>query len=129
MPHLKIFLIAGAFFGATGVLSGAFGAHALSNHLTPPSLHTWETAVSYQLSHAMALIVVGIWGARAETNVHPPTLMVVAGWSFLCGIVLFSGSLYALALNGPSVLGPVTPLGGGAFVFGWLALIGAALRH
>ncbi|TDJ23875.1 MAG: DUF423 domain-containing protein [Gammaproteobacteria bacterium] len=129
MPHLKIFLIAGAAFAATGVLLGAFGAHALSSHLTSTSLHAWETAVNYQLSHAMALLIVGIWGLQVEVNAHPPTPIIVAGWSFLSGIVLFSGSLYALALNGPSQLGPVTPIGGVAFIIGWVTLIGAALRR
>ncbi|MCZ6644501.1 MAG: DUF423 domain-containing protein [Gammaproteobacteria bacterium] len=128
MPHLKIFLTAGALFGATGVLFGAFGAHAHSQ-LEVSSLHAWETAVSYQLSHAMALLLVGIWGLQVEVNAHLPTPLVLAGWSFLSGIVLFSGSLYLLALNGPSLLGPVTPIGGAALIFGWLALVGAALRR
>ncbi len=129
MPHLKIFLIAGSAFGATGVLLGAFGAHALSSHLTSTSLHTWETAVNYQLSHAIALLIVGIWGLQVEVNAHTTTPIKLAGWSFLSGIVLFSGSLYVLALNGPSLLGPVTPIGGAAFIVGWLALIGAAFRR
>ncbi len=129
MPHLKIFLIAGAAFGATGVLLGAFGAHALSSYLTSTSLHTWETAVNYQLSHAIALLIVGIWGLQVEVDAHTTTPIKLAGWSFLSGIVLFSGSLYVLALNGPSQLGPVTPIGGAAFIVGWLTLIGAAFRR
>ena len=85
--------------------------------------------MSYQLTHAMALIVVGLWGRQAVVNAHTPTAFVIAGWSFLIGVVLFSGSLYVLALNGPSILGPVTPVGGAAFIAGWLALIGAAIRR
>ncbi|MCH8141912.1 MAG: DUF423 domain-containing protein, partial [Proteobacteria bacterium] len=120
MPHLKIFLIAGAAFAATGVLLGAFGAHALSSHLTSTSLHAWETAVNYQLSHAMALLIVGIWGLQVEVNAYPPTPIIVAGWSFLCGIVLFSGSLYALVLVDLPAFGVITPFGGLAFICGWL---------
>lgn len=77
----------------------------------------------------MALLIVGIWGLQVEVNAHPTTPIIVAGWSFLSGIVLFSGSLYVLALNGPAQLGPVTPIGGVAFIVGWLTLIGAALRR
>jgi len=122
-------LTAGALFGATGVLFGAFGAHALGSQLTSTLLHAWETAVSYQLSHAMALLVVGIWGRQIEVNARTPTAITLAGWSFLSGILLFSGSLYILALNGPSLFGLLTPIGGAAFIFGWLALVGAALRR
>ena len=129
MPNLKIFLIAGALFGATGVIFGAFGSHALSDQLTAASLHSWETAVSYHLTHAMALVIVGIWGRQQTLSTRSSTPLVVAGWSFLIGVVLFSGSLYGLALGGPSLLGPLTPVGGGAFIVGWLALVGAAIRH
>ena len=128
MPHLKIFLFAGAFFGATGVLFGAFGAHALSAQLSSGSLHSWETAVSYQLGHALVLLVIGVWGRQAEVSAHIRSTLAIAGWSFFSGIVLFCGSLYVLSLFGPSLLGPVTPLGGVAFIVGWLAIAVAALR-
>lgn len=127
MPHPQIFLIAGALYGATGVLLGAFGAHALASRLEGALRDTWETAVTYQLVHALALLIVGVWGRQSVVSAH--TMLIVAGWSFMIGILLFSGSLYTLALHGPRILGPVTPLGGVAFVLGWLALAGAALRH
>ena len=117
MPHSKIFLLAGALFSTTGVIFGAFSAHALKSQLTLGSLHSWETAVSYQMTHAMVLLVVGVWDRRSVVNAHTPTSLVIAGWSFLIGIVLFSGSLYGLALNGPSMLGPVTPIGGLFLIF------------
>ena len=129
MPHFKIFLIAGAVFGASGVVFGAFGAHALSDQLSSGSITAWETAVSYQLGHAAVLLIVGIWGRQSDVSARESAALILAGWGFLGGNVLFSGSLYVLALNGPLLLGPVTPVGGIALIFGWLALAGAALRH
>ena len=120
-------MIAGAFFGATGVLFGAFGAHALIDQVSSRSLHSWETAVNYQLLHALALLAVAVLGRQAQVSAHTRAL-TIAGWSFLAGIVLFSGSLYVLVLTGLTLLGPVTPLGGLAFILGWLALAVAAIR-
>jgi len=109
------------------VLLGAFGAHALRTRLAESALSTWETAVQYQLIHALALIAIGLF-----LRLNPPTVtpvpLTVAGWSFLVGILLFSGSLYVLALGGPRLLGPITPIGGVAFVTGWIALVVAAFR-
>ena len=129
MPAGTSFLIIAACYGASGVALGAFGAHGLKNHLSAVGLETWQTAVSYHLLHALALLVAGLWLRFAEVagQAHPAPL-VVAGWSFAAGVLLFSGSLYALALGGPRLLGPVTPLGGVAFIVGWLALLWAALR-
>jgi uncharacterized membrane protein YgdD (TMEM256/DUF423 family) len=115
-----------ALYGAAGVALGAFGAHGLRDQLTGPALGTWQTAVQYHLVHALALLVVGLW-LRLDSGA--PTLpLSIAGWSFVVGVLLFSGSLYALALGGPRVLGPVTPLGGVAFIVGWLSLAWAAVR-
>ena len=120
----NLFLAAGALYGATGVVLGAFGAHALASRLSDSNLAVWDTAVTYQLTHALALLVVGLLtrepGSSATLN--------IAGWAFLVGVVLFSGSLYALALDGPRLLGPVTPIGGVAFITGWVALFIGALR-
>ena len=126
----QIFLIAGALFGATGVVAGAFGAHALKARLGAESLATWDTAVLYQLVHALALLAVA--GLIRLSHLHDPQAStsgyVVAGWGFISGVMLFSGSLYGLTLGGPRLLGPVTPIGGVALVIGWLGLLYAALR-
>jgi len=121
----NLFLAAGALLGATGVVFGAFGAHALAARLSESNLGVWDTAVSYQLTHALALLAVGI---LLRVSAAGSTALVVAGWGFGVGVVLFSGSLYLLALDGPRLLGPITPLGGVAFVVGWVALLVAALR-
>jgi uncharacterized membrane protein YgdD (TMEM256/DUF423 family) len=103
--------IAGAI-GLIGVATGAFGAHALADALTPERLHTWETASRYQLVHAVAIGLVAAHPARPR----------IAGALFVAGVVLFSGSLYALCLTDVGVLGAITPLGGLCFLGGWLAL-------
>jgi uncharacterized membrane protein YgdD (TMEM256/DUF423 family) len=114
-------LLAAALLGAAGVALGAFGAHGLRGRLDARALETWETAVRYQLIHAAALLAIAL-------SPHADALRL-AGWLFAAGIALFSGSLYLLALDiGPrSVLGPLTPLGGLAFIAGWLWLAKAAL--
>ena len=122
---MRVFLLLSGVFGATGVLAGAFGAHALRERLTAELLHTWETAVLYQLVHAAALLLLAVGIVRG--SVDAPWL-VGAGWSWVAGIVLFSGSLYALALGAPRVVGPLTPLGGTALVVGWLCLVVAWTR-
>lgn len=117
----RIFFIIGSLSAALGVAAGAFGAHALRDRLAPEMLNVFETGVRYQLIHALALLAV----AWAVTH-WPGTATTTAGWLFLAGIVLFSGSLYALSLSGIPVLGAVTPIGGLAFIGGWLALAWAA---
>jgi len=130
----QLWLLVGAVFGGFGVMLGAFGAHALKARLDPAALDTWQTAVSYQLIHALALVALGIWlrsglsQAGMTGAVEPGRLTALACMLFAAGIVLFSGSLYVLALGGPRWLGPVTPLGGVAFIAGWVVLALAALR-
>ncbi len=119
----RLFLAAGAISGGLAVAAGAFGAHALRSRLPPDLLAAWKTGAEYQLAHALALLAVGWLTARA-----PGAAATAAGWLFLAGTVLFSGSLYALALSGVRALGAVTPLGGVAFLAGWVALAWAALR-
>ncbi len=119
----RLFLALGALSGFVSVAAGAFGAHALKARLPPDLLAVFETGARYQMFHALALVAVGLLAARA-----PATALAVAGWAFLAGTVLFSGSLYALALTGARALGAVTPFGGVAFLVGWLALAWAALR-
>lgn len=124
MTAAQLFLFIGALYGASGVALGAFGAHGLRAQLGAAGLETWQTAVTYHLVHALALLAVGLW-ARLQPGALP---LSVAGWSFAAGVLMFSGSLYVLALGGSRVFGPVTPLGGLAFLTGWLALAWGALR-
>jgi uncharacterized membrane protein YgdD (TMEM256/DUF423 family) len=113
----RIFWAIGASFGALGVAGGAFGAHALKARLSPEMLAVFETGVRYHLIHALAILAV----AWAGTRWASPAI-TAAGWLFVAGIFLFSGSLYALSLTGVRVLGAVTPFGGVAFIAGWMAL-------
>ncbi|HEY7637833.1 MAG TPA: DUF423 domain-containing protein [Gemmatimonadales bacterium] len=107
----------GALSALIAVAAGAFGAHALRTRLTPDLLTVFETGARYQMYHAFGLIAV----AWAVTR-WPGPLPTWAGWLFAAGTVLFSGSLYALALSGERWLGAITPLGGAAFLAGWLCL-------
>lgn len=112
----------GAVLAAIGVALGAFGAHALRARLEPRSLEIYETGVRYQMYHAFALLAVAWLLSRnvpAAAN---------AGWAFMLGTLLFSGSLYLMALTGWRWLGPVTPLGGAAFLVGWMLLAFAASK-
>jgi uncharacterized membrane protein YgdD (TMEM256/DUF423 family) len=118
------FLLIGALCGLLGVAFGAFGAHALRSRLSPEMLTVFETAVRYQMYHTLALLLT----AAAIGRIGDARLLVVAGWFFTAGIVLFSGSLYGLALTGVTGLGAITPIGGLAFLLGWASLIIFALR-
>ena len=115
---LNALMTFGALSAATSVVLGAFGAHALKGKLTGASLATFETAVHYQMTHSLGLLLVGV--LMLVLGVKTPWL--TAAWSFTVGIFLFSGSLYGLALVGWRWLGPVTPVGGALFIVGWLAL-------
>ncbi len=112
-----------ALFGALGVAAGAFGAHALRQRLAAELFAVYQTAVLYHLVHALALLGVGLWLER-----YPSAVAQAAAWLLLAGVVLFSGSLYGMALSGVRVLGAITPLGGVAFIAGWLCLSWAAWR-
>jgi uncharacterized membrane protein YgdD (TMEM256/DUF423 family) len=113
----RVFFALGAVLAALGVAAGAFGAHALRGRLAPDLLAVFETGVRYHLVHALALLSV----AWASTR-WPGRATNIAGWLFLAGTVLFSGSLYALSVSGIRALGAITPLGGVAFIAGWMAL-------
>lgn len=112
-----VLCLLGAVSGLLGVALGAFGAHGLKAVLADDMLATFETGVRYQMYHALALVTTG-WIGRTAHNAWP----IRAGWSFVAGTVLFSGSLYVLALSGTRWLGAITPLGGLAFIAGWVAL-------
>ena len=118
----RTFLLAAALSGFLGVAFGAFGAHGLRNRLTPDMLAVFETGVRYQLIHAVALLAVAALMDRLSG-----WLITTAGFLFIAGIVLFSGSLYLLALTGVTILGAITPLGGLAFLGGWACLAIAAI--
>jgi uncharacterized membrane protein YgdD (TMEM256/DUF423 family) len=109
-------LVCGTLLMALAVAAGAFGAHALRARLTPELLSIWQTAVTYHAWHALALIGVGLYRLHAPGGRGAS----VAALLFIAGIALFSGSLYALALTGVRMLGAITPLGGVAFIAGWL---------
>jgi len=117
------FLLLGALSAGLAVAAGAFGAHALRDRLSVGDLATFETAVRYQMYHALALLAVA-WVAHQ----WPGGLPRAAGWLFVIGTVIFSGSLYTLVLTGQRWLGAVTPIGGVAFLAGWACLVAAALR-
>ncbi len=118
------FALLGALLAFLAVGAGAFGAHALRGRLTADLLEVFETAARYQMYHALALLVVG-WLA-AQT---PSRALRVAGWLFVLGTLLFSGSLYLLTLSGLRWLGAITPLGGLGFLGGWLALAWGCWRR
>lgn len=126
MSHRFLLAITG-IIGLIGVVLGALGAHALHVDLAQRGMAiTWETAVIYQLFHTLALLGLGAF-TRDEARVSGAWAW--AAWGWLAGIICFSGSLYLLALGGPRMLGPVTPLGGLAFIVGWGAVIVAAFRR
>jgi uncharacterized membrane protein YgdD (TMEM256/DUF423 family) len=113
----------GAIAGAIGVALGAFGAHALKSRVTEDLLSVFEIGVRYQMYHALALFAVA-WAAGR----WPGNWINAAGWLFIAGILVFSGSLYLMTLSGARWLGAVTPVGGLCFILGWIALAVAALR-
>ncbi len=120
----RTFLVLGALSAGVSVAAGAFGAHALRARLSPDLLAVFETGARYQMFHALALLAAALaWPRFAGLP------LAWAGWLFAAGTVLFSGSLYALALTGVRALGAVTPIGGVAFLAGWIALAAAALRR
>jgi uncharacterized membrane protein YgdD (TMEM256/DUF423 family) len=123
----RLFLILGAASAAIGVGAGAFGAHALRARLEPRLLEVFETGARYQMYHALALVAVAVLLARWEGA--PRRWAVASGWCFVAGTVLFAGSLYALALTGVGRFGAITPLGGVAFLAGWVVLALAAARR
>jgi uncharacterized membrane protein YgdD (TMEM256/DUF423 family) len=118
----RTFLLLGALAGFIGVALGAFGAHGLRARLPAEMLAVFETGVRYQMYHACAILIVALAAARLDG-----WLIRAAGWLFAAGIVLFSGSLYVLALSRLTMFGAVTPIGGLAFLAGWACLVAAAL--
>ncbi|MGB1293448.1 MAG: DUF423 domain-containing protein [Pseudoalteromonas sp.] len=113
---IKLFLMAGSLFCMLSVVLGAFAAHGLKSRVSEYALGVFKTAAEYQMVHGLALIAVAIlikWGLN----------LTAAGWFFIAGTLLFSGSLYLLAITGWKWLGPITPLGGLCFIVGWLVIL------
>jgi uncharacterized membrane protein YgdD (TMEM256/DUF423 family) len=118
--HFSFPLLAAGVLGLTGVTLGAMGAHALKATLIERGMtQAWETAARYHLIHAVALLALAGWNGHTHTAVPERRARWIA-WYWCAGVILFSGSLYAIALGGPSFLGPVTPLGGVLLMIGWL---------
>ncbi|XXF76096.1 DUF423 domain-containing protein [Myxococcaceae bacterium GXIMD 01537] len=121
---MRLWIVIGAVSAFISVAAGAFGAHALRERLEQHLLNVFETGARYQMYHSLALIAVGLLAAH-----RPSGLLNAAGWALVAGILLFSGSLYALALSGVRALGAITPLGGVAFLVGWVLFALAAWRQ
>ena len=119
----KQFPALGAILAFVAVAAGAFGAHALKDTLGEARIDVFKTGAQYQMYHALALLAVGLAAFRWDSG-----FLDAAGWLFVAGIVLFSGSLYALAITDVKVLGAITPLGGLCFLIGWALVAVAALR-
>ncbi|MEW9676353.1 DUF423 domain-containing protein [Lentibacillus sp. L22] len=121
---MKLFLALGALNGFLAVALGAFGAHGLEGKVTEKSLGIWEKAVHYEMFHTMALLVTGLLMSKIQTGG-----MLWAGWLFFIGIVLFSGSLYIYSTSGIKTFAMITPLGGVAFLIGWILLGYAVMKY
>lgn len=119
----QLFLIVAAFLGATAVMLGAFAAHGLKSKLSESLLSAFETGVTYQFYHTLALLVLALWLKQTTSG-----WFVASGYLWVAGVILFSGSLYALALTGIKWFGPITPLGGLLFIAGWISLLIGAIK-
>lgn len=120
----NIFLAIASVLAGLAVALGAFASHALKETLTAQSLQIWETGTKYQMYHALALFLVALLISQQETSAISLT---IAGYAFIVGILLFSGSLYALSLTNIKILGAITPIGGVAFLIGWVCLVITAI--
>ena len=121
---VNVYIVTGSFAAFLGVLLGAFGAHGLRGRVSESSMTVWNTGVQYHLTHALGLILVGILIHLYSGSVG----LKVAGWLFLTGIILFSGSLYLIAVFEIRKLGIITPFGGLAFLAGWICLTVSMVR-
>ncbi|MFZ6776896.1 DUF423 domain-containing protein [Undibacterium sp. Ji83W] len=120
----RSFIATAAILMFTGVAAGAFGAHGLKQMLSADMLAVWQTAVTYQMVHGLGMLALGIMLQQQDN-----ALLRKAAWAMLAGVIIFSGSLYALALTGVRILGAITPIGGVAFLAGWAMLAWAAIRR
>jgi uncharacterized membrane protein YgdD (TMEM256/DUF423 family) len=123
MTTERTLFAAGALLGCLGIAAGAFGAHALRDHLAPDRLAQFELAVRYQMYHAFALMAAAYAAQR-----WPSSTAGLAGWMFIVGTLIFCGTVYALAFGSPRWFGAITPLGGLSLIIGWALLVNAAAR-
>ena len=119
----RFFFILGSSFAMVGVIAGAFGAHGLKGRISSGMLETFEVAVRYQMYHALGLLAVA-WAISQWSS----QLIHIAGWSFVIGILIFSGSLYILSLTEIRWFGAITPIGGLVLIVGWVCLIWGTMR-
>lgn len=119
----RLIMLLAALFGGLAVAAGAFASHALRSLISDRALEIFTTGATYQMYHALALLLIALFLSRTPTATK---WLQSAAWAFIIGILLFSGSLYALSLTGVTRLGVVTPLGGVAFLGGWICLAIAA---
>ncbi|XHU95662.1 MAG: DUF423 domain-containing protein [cyanobacterium endosymbiont of Rhopalodia gibba] len=120
---VKVFMMAGSALAGLGVVGGAFARHILKNRLNDHALDIFETGIKYQIYHSLALLLVML---LLTVQQNYPSSLLWAGYGFLIGILIFSGSLYTLSLTGIKWLGAITPIGGVAFIVGWVSLVIAA---
>jgi uncharacterized membrane protein YgdD (TMEM256/DUF423 family) len=119
----KLFLALGSLSGALAVIIGAFGAHGLKDKICEEMLTVYKTGVEYHFYHTLVLLGIGLLALHCESK-----FLVASGWSMVAGILLFSGSLYALSTSGTKILGAITPIGGLFFIAGWILLAAAVLK-
>ncbi|ASV67962.1 DUF423 domain-containing protein [Cytobacillus sp. FSL W7-1323] len=122
---MKLFIIIGAIFAFLAVAFGAFGAHALEGKVVGKYMDNWQTAVQYQMFHAIGIFIVALLLSKMPDS----SLLTWSGWLMAFGILFFSGSLYILALTKISILGAITPIGGVAFLVGWVLILVFAVKH
>ncbi|MBD7938776.1 MULTISPECIES: DUF423 domain-containing protein [Cytobacillus] len=122
---MKLFIIIGAIFAFLAVAFGAFGAHALEGKVVGKYMDNWQTAVQYQMFHAIGIFIVALLLSKMPDS----SLLTWSGWLMAFGILFFSGSLYILALTKISILGAITPIGGVAFLIGWVLILVFAVKH
>jgi len=122
----KIGIVLAGLLGFIGVAAGAFGAHGLRDRVSARDLEIWQTGAQYQQLHAVALLAVALWAMHARAGGQPTGLHSVAMALFTAGMLIFSGTLYAMTLGGPRFLGAITPLGGLCLLGAWatVALLG-----
>lgn len=122
---MKLFIIIGAIFAFLAVAFGAFGAHALEGKVVGKYMDNWQTAVQYQMFHAIGIFIVALLLSKMPDS----SLLTWSGWLMAFGILFFSGSLYILALTKISILGAITPIGGVAFLIGWVLILVFVVKH
>lgn len=113
----QLFMVTASLFAGLSVAAGAFASHALKPQLSERSMEIFETGAKYQMYHALALLFVGL--ALTQTEIRWRIWLRVAGFAFIAGVLMFSGSLYTLSLSGIKGFGAITPIGGAAFLLGW----------